>query len=145
MRNNSNILTYLVILFLILPVIIMQPQLSGGPYEIVPTRNLFLVTDFPSDIRGEDEIGDIVPLSSEATESSPQPMTISAPLPAAFIMPKEKLALQPDSVSDKPMGKGWAQVNLYSSVESPTEMIEDRQRYMASGLFNVHVYHNFAG
>jgi len=49
------------------------------------------------------------------------------------------------SEPEKPMGKGWVCVNLYSSVDSPTEMIEDRQRYMASGLFNVHVFHNFAG
>lgn len=137
MRKIYQILFPVLFLFLVLPVIIMPPPLSEGSNEIIPTRNLFAMCEFPSDIHGENEANPALPSSSA--------MSDDCPVPAGFIMPDENMALQSLSTSNKPMGKGRVQVNLYSSVESPTEMIEDRQRYMASGLFNVHVHHNFAG
>ena len=136
MRKTYQILFPVLFLFLVLPVIIMPPPLSEGSNEISPTRNLIAMCEFPSDIRGGNEANLTLPLSAMSDDS---------PVPARFIMPDDNMALQSVSTSKKPMGKGWVQVNLYSSVESPTEMIEDRQRYMASGLFNVHVHHNFAG
>ena len=83
--------------------------------------------------------------SAEEAERPAPSLNVTAPVPVGIIAPNGKMAPLTAEGPEKPMGKGWVQVSLSTSVDSPTEMIEDRQRYMASGLFNVHVYRNFAG
>ena len=124
----------------------MPPQLSGDPGEIIPTRNLMLLDEYPSDIPVvREEPGPVLTFSAEEAESPAPTLNVTAPVPVGIIAPNGKMAPLAAPEPEKPMGKGWVQVSLSTSVDSPTNMIEDRQRYMASGLFNVHVYHNFAG
>jgi hypothetical protein len=149
-RGSMRIIHYILfpVLFLIivLPVIIMPLQISGTPDEIIPTRNLLIFEDFPSDIPVvSEESSPVLVFSDESRDHSNPSLNVTAPVPAGIIAPNGKMAPLAAPEPEKPMGKGWVQVNLYTAVDSPTEMIEDRQRYMASGLFNVHVYHNFAG
>ena len=146
MRILHHILFPVLFLILVLPVIIIPPQLSGDPEEIIPTRNLMLLDEYPSDIPVvREETSPALTFSAEEAERPAPSLNVTAPVPVGFIAPNGKMAPLAAPEPEKPMGKGWVQVNLYTSVDSPTEMIEDRQRYMASGLFNVHVYHNFAG
>jgi hypothetical protein len=146
MRILHHILFPVLFFILVLPVIILPPQLSGDPDEIIPTRNLMLLGEYPNDIPVvREEAGPVLTFSAEETERPAPSLNVTAPVPAGFLAPNGKMGPLAVPEPEKPMGKGWVQVSLSTSVDSPTEMIEDRQRYMASGLFNVHVYHNFAG
>ncbi len=146
MRILHHILFPVLFLIIILPVILLPPNMTGNPDEILPTRNLMLLGQFQDVIPAVPEnTGPVISFSDEAGDTPAPPPNSSIPVPAGFIAPNGKMVPPALSEPEKPMGKGWVCVNLYSSVDSPTEMIEDRQRYMASGLFNVHVFHNFAG
>lgn len=148
MRILNHILFPVVFLILILPVIILPPQISGSPDEIIPTRNLLILNDYPDDSANVtvDSVNGMAISEPVAAPSQSAP-NVSLPVPAGFIAPVARQAEQPVSTPPDPgsFGKGWVQVNLHTAVDSPDQMIEDRQRYMASGLFNVHVYHQFAG
>lgn len=149
MQKITSILLSFALFLFILPVIIVPPQLSGGPDELIPTRNLLLMGDYPDDISHIpiDEPQGMSVSDPPPVNSSISTAQVSVPVPAGILAAKSVPTPIPVAAAptDPPLGKGWVQVSLATSIDSPTEMIEDRQRYMASGLFNVHVYHQFAG
>lgn len=144
----------------------MPPLLSSDPDEMVTSRFAFLTIDLPADYS---DIGpDIAPEPEpepkyeEEDKSSDLGEQISAPIPeeplvsadggSTGLIPVGLLGASPStpdrenaSNEMKSMGKGWVQAHFTTSVSSPGEMIDDRQRYMASGLFNVKIVHQFAG
>lgn len=150
MQKQPYNLFPVVFLLLILPVILTPPQVTGSCDEIVSTRNLLILADYPDDMV---PVPVIHPEEANKTESQAVPApesgpVMSVPIPAGLKTPaisQVSLLADPAPTPTPSMAKGWVQVNLGTSIDSPGQMVEDRQRYMASGLFNVHVYHQFAG
>jgi len=151
MRSIAKSLIPVLVVFLILPVIMIPPQVSGSPDEIIPTRNILLLFDYPDDspmptanVSSDTVVTSKVSVSS-ANVTEPGNM-IAMPIPAGFSASGSYIvSVAPTPVPTPSMARGWALVNFGTSIDSPEMMVEDRQRYMASGLFNVHVYHQFAG
>ncbi len=126
--------------------IILPPHIGGMPDEIIPTKNALILHEYSNEIPIVQEENDITLSPSHDEGDSPNSsLYVSGSFPITLLNPNEKRTPLDISISDKPMGKGWVQVSLRTAIDNPGEMIEDRQRYMASGLFNVHVFHQFAG
>lgn len=93
MRILHHILFPVLFLILVLPVIIVPPQFSGDPDEIIPTRNLMLLDEYPSDIPVvREEVGPALTFSAEEAESPAPSMNVTAPVPVGIIVPNGKMA-----------------------------------------------------
>lgn len=112
-----RLFTVFILLSVILLVFIIPPQISADRYEIIPSRNLMV------------ESGDGLELQSVQPIKN---VTIQVP---SLIPQKEEMS----------MGKGYVAAYFNTNINSPNEMVEDRQRYAASGLFNIHITHQYAG
>lgn len=143
----------------------MPPLLSSSPDEMVTSRFMFLNVDLPADYsdigqeiaaepepqyEGEDAPSD--PKGEEVLVPTPEEFPLNANSGSTGAVPAGLLSVSASppgggnpSNDLKSMGKGWVQAHFTTSINSPGEMIEDRQRYMASGLFNVKIVHQFAG
>ncbi|MDD1724144.1 MAG: hypothetical protein LUQ07_03330 [Methanospirillum sp.] len=116
----------------------MPPQISGSPDEVIPTRNLLILSTYPDDI----------PVLSMEEATPADPTVVPTPVPTPI--PEPSVAVEADQatkrqVQPQSMGRGYVEAHFSTSVNSPEMMIEDKQRYMASGLFNVHIIHEYAG
>lgn len=139
MRLHTHILCQVAIVLVILLVIMIPPQISGSPDEVIPTRNLLILSTYPDDIPVF-SVGDADPAPvAPAVVPTPAPTTTPSPPPAVADVASER------QVRPQSMGRGWVEAHFSTSVNSPEMMIEDKQRYMASGLFNVHILHEYAG
>ena len=119
MRIIHHILFPVLFFILVLPVIILPPQLSGDPDEIIPTRNLMLLGEYPNDIPVvREEPGPVLIFSAEEAERPAPSLNVTAPVPVGIIAPNGKMAPLTASGPEKPMGKGWVQVSLSTSVQS---------------------------
>jgi hypothetical protein len=107
-----------ILLLLVLMVINIPPLLTGDRYEIISDKNF---------LRPENIVL--------------EPVVVSSPPPDTNI---QVPATVPES-DEKSFGKGYVAANFYTNVNSPYEMIEDRQHYAASGLFKVHIVHQYSG
>ena len=150
MRLTRFILFPTLFFLCILPVILVPPQVTGSPDEIIPTRNLLMFSNFSEDTPVNPVIAENIAVKSDTDSTGPNSPgnTASIPIPSGLSgtahVPRAVQAI-PTPVPTPPMAKGWAQVYMTTDINSPEQMVEDRQRLMASGLFNVHVYHQFAG
>lgn len=165
MPPNTHILFTVLFVLFIFPVIAMPPLLSSNPDEMVTSRFAFLNLDLPADYSdiGPDIASEPEPqYENEGIPSDPKGEEVTVPTPeeppvsvdsgSTGLIPDGLLgasAIAPNGRNplneQRSMGKGWVQAHFTTSVNSPGEMIDDRQRYMASGLFNVKIVHQFAG
>lgn len=153
MQKITFILFPVVLFLVVLPVIIIPPQVTGSPDEIIPTRNLMMLGDYTDFIYTNtsvfsEETDTVNTAGVQVSSEGISGISGSLPIPAGLYTlasgpVKENVSPVPEPASL--FGRGSVEVNMHTSVQGQGEMIEDRQRYMASGLFNVHVYHEYAG
>jgi len=118
MQLRIYTLFHLLLFLLVLYGIVMAPQISGDRYEIIQERNYLQLAD-----------------------TSPEQVVVAVPARNVTVQIPDVIPVQ----EEKSMGKGYVAANFHTNVNSPYEMIEDRQHYAASGLFNIHIVHQYSG
>jgi hypothetical protein len=127
------------VFFVFLPAFALADGVSHPGTMIIPTKYRFLLLDMADSVEKEKQpIAPVIQSEDNAVSGAltQKPVDNTEEILAVF----SDLAPKP---SYQGMGRGYVETNFDVSFTEPGRKIDNRERFTARGLFNVHVAHGF--